>query len=80
MAESWDTNTLGAVKKIPLLTTRAGPRDGEEWTKRLKEEYKVPPSAATIVCRCGVQRNTPHVRGDAVGVIGCLYSGLHRRR
>jgi hypothetical protein len=49
MAESWDANTLGAVKKIPLLTTRAGPRDKEEWTKRLKEEYKVPPIAASIV-------------------------------
>ena len=28
------------VKKIPLLTVNAGPRDGDEWTKRLKEEYK----------------------------------------
>lgn len=34
-----DENTKRTVQQIPLLTTRAGPRDGEEWTKRLKEEY-----------------------------------------
>jgi ufm1-conjugating enzyme 1 len=34
-----DDSTKRTVQKIPLLTTRAGPRDGEEWTKRLKEEY-----------------------------------------
>ncbi|KUF92629.1 Histone-lysine N-methyltransferase ATX3 [Phytophthora nicotianae] len=34
-----DENTKRTVQKIPLLTTRAGPRDGESWTKRLKEEY-----------------------------------------
>merc|ERR1719183_902114 len=36
----WDSSTTESVKKIPLLTTKAGPRDGEEWVKRLKEEYK----------------------------------------
>ncbi|RLN05893.1 hypothetical protein BBJ28_00007591 [Nothophytophthora sp. Chile5] len=34
-----DENTKRTVQKIPLLATRAGPRDGEDWTKRLKEEY-----------------------------------------
>lgn len=34
-----DDNTKRTVQKIPLLATRAGPRDGENWTKRLKEEY-----------------------------------------
>lgn len=34
-----DETTKSAVQKLPLLTTRAGPRDGENWTKRLKEEY-----------------------------------------
>jgi hypothetical protein len=63
MADSWDTNTLGAVKKIPLLTTRAGPRDGEEWTKRLKEEYKVPPSAASIVPMKGSAKRTRWCEG-----------------
>lgn len=40
-----------AVKKIPLLTVNAGPRDGEEWSKRLKEEYKAligAPTGATV--------------------------------
>lgn len=27
------------VAQIPLLTTKAGPRDGDAWIKRLKEEY-----------------------------------------
>ena len=38
--ESWDSNTLATVKKIPLLTVKAGPRDGEAWVSRLKEEYQ----------------------------------------
>lgn len=35
-----DDAVLASTKKIPLLTVKAGPRDGEEWSKRLKEEYK----------------------------------------
>eukprot|EP00735_Rhodelphis_limneticus_P005827 TRINITY_DN17873_c0_g1::TRINITY_DN17873_c0_g1_i1::g.11762::m.11762 TRINITY_DN17873_c0_g1::TRINITY_DN17873_c0_g1_i1::g.11762 ORF type:complete len:192 (-),score=36.41,sp/Q178A5/UFC1_AEDAE/69.14/2e-82,UFC1/PF08694.6/5e-83,RWD/PF05773.17/8.7e+02,RWD/PF05773.17/0.043,DUF3492/PF11997.3/0.11 TRINITY_DN17873_c0_g1_i1:28-525(-) len=27
------------VAKIPLLTVKAGPRDGDEWVARLKEEF-----------------------------------------
>mmetsp|Transcript_28282 Transcript_28282/g.92312 ORF Transcript_28282/g.92312 Transcript_28282/m.92312 type:complete len:165 (-) Transcript_28282:43-537(-) len=38
--EGWDNNTLTNVQKIPLLRTKAGPRDGEGWTARLKEEYQ----------------------------------------
>lgn len=34
-----DENTKRTVQQIPLLTTRAGPRDGDSWTTRLKEEY-----------------------------------------
>lgn len=34
-----DEATKSTVQKLPLLTVRAGPRDGEEWVKRLKEEY-----------------------------------------
>lgn len=37
MAESWDPNTRKTVSKIPLLTVKAGPREKEEWQKRLKE-------------------------------------------
>lgn len=39
--EGWDNTTKSAVQKIPLLTVKAGPRDGELWKKRLKEEYQV---------------------------------------
>eukprot|EP00898_Chlorokybus_atmophyticus_P008023 jgi/Chlat1/8221/Chrsp76S07665 len=38
--DGWDASTRSAVQRIPLLRTRAGPRDGEEWVKRLKEEYQ----------------------------------------
>ncbi len=27
------------AQRIPLLTVNAGPRDGDKWTQRLKEEY-----------------------------------------
>ena len=38
--ETWDSTTLATVKKIPLLTHKAGPRDGDAWVARLKEEYQ----------------------------------------
>ncbi len=31
--------TRSLLGKIPLLTVKAGPRDGDKWTERLKEEY-----------------------------------------
>eukprot|EP01028_Stygiella_incarcerata_P001025 TRINITY_DN1162_c0_g8_i1.p1 TRINITY_DN1162_c0_g8~~TRINITY_DN1162_c0_g8_i1.p1 ORF type:complete len:128 (+),score=24.15 TRINITY_DN1162_c0_g8_i1:81-464(+) len=34
-----DRVTKESVAKIPLLKVNAGPRDGEKWTQRLKEEY-----------------------------------------
>ena len=34
-----DEQTKSTVPKLPLLSVRAGPRDGEEWIKRMKEEY-----------------------------------------
>ena len=36
----YDSATKQTVQKIPLLKTRACPRDGEKWTQRLKEEYQ----------------------------------------
>jgi ufm1-conjugating enzyme 1 len=33
-----DERTKTTVSKIPLLTVRASPRDGDAWTARLKEE------------------------------------------
>lgn len=38
--EGWDPSTKSTLTQIPLLTTKAGPRDGAAWTQRLKEEYK----------------------------------------
>ncbi|KAF4362478.1 hypothetical protein F8388_019761 [Cannabis sativa] len=38
--EGWDPNTKSTLTQIPLLTIKAGPRDGAAWTQRLKEEYK----------------------------------------
>ncbi|KJE95940.1 ubiquitin-fold modifier-conjugating enzyme 1 [Capsaspora owczarzaki ATCC 30864] len=34
-----DDATKSTLAKIPLLKTRAGPRDGDAWILRLKEEY-----------------------------------------
>ncbi|KAK3423413.1 hypothetical protein EUGRSUZ_F00462 [Eucalyptus grandis] len=38
--EGWDPSTKSTLTQIPLLGTKAGPRDGAGWTQRLKEEYK----------------------------------------
>jgi len=37
MVDAVTKKTLG---QIPLLKTRAGPRDGDLWVQRLKEEYQ----------------------------------------
>jgi ufm1-conjugating enzyme 1 len=34
-----DESTRKSLANIPLLKTKAGPRDKEEWPERLKEEY-----------------------------------------
>ena len=34
-----DPAIKASVSRIPLIKTKAGPRDGEQWTQRLKEEY-----------------------------------------
>lgn len=33
-----DNATKSAVQSIPLLSVRAGPRDGDQWIARLKQE------------------------------------------
>ena len=35
-----DEATRHTLSSIPLLKTKAGPRDGAEWVNRLKEEYQ----------------------------------------
>ena len=41
-----DAETRKEVTKIPRLKVKAGPRDGELWRERLKEEY----TALIAVC------------------------------
>ncbi|KAJ1496276.1 ubiquitin-fold modifier-conjugating enzyme 1, partial [Baffinella frigidus] len=36
---SMDDGTKKALSALPLLTINAGPRDGDKWKDRLKEEY-----------------------------------------
>merc|ERR1711871_916022 len=33
-----DDATKATVQKLPMLTVKAGPRDGDDWVKRMKEE------------------------------------------
>lgn len=35
-----DESTKKTLSNIPLLQTKAGPRDKELWVQRLKEEYQ----------------------------------------
>jgi ufm1-conjugating enzyme 1 len=35
-----DEGTKKTLSSIPLLKTKAGPRDKELWVQRLKEEYQ----------------------------------------
>ena len=35
-----DESTKSTLSKIPLCTVKAGPRDGDLWVQRLKEEYR----------------------------------------
>jgi ufm1-conjugating enzyme 1 len=51
MAE-WDPNTKQIVQKIPLLTVNAGPRDKDNWEKRLKEVRPDRPPPPCLVPRC----------------------------
>ena len=52
-----DEATKKTVQKLPMLTVKAGPRDGEEWIKRMKEEYmaliavRAPPRSARAPSR-----------------------------
>ncbi|KAJ6642761.1 Ubiquitin-fold modifier-conjugating enzyme 1 [Pseudolycoriella hygida] len=40
LTEMVDESTRTTLSNIPLLKTRAGPRDKELWVQRLKEEYQ----------------------------------------
>lgn len=44
--------TKETVKKLPLLATKAGPRDKALWEKRLKEELQALIKYFFLVCHC----------------------------
>lgn len=56
-----DAETKGALSKLPLLTVKCGPRDGDGWIERLKEELsclvKVRDDRAQL-CGCCRRRAT----------------------
>jgi hypothetical protein len=39
-ANELDESTKKRLSSIPLMKTKAGPRDGDLWIQRLKEEYQ----------------------------------------
>lgn len=45
-----DESTRKTLSAIPLLKTKAGPRDKDIWVQRLKEEYQALIKAC-IICR-----------------------------
>lgn len=49
----FDDATKRMVMKIPLLATKAGPRDGPKWINRLKEEYQALITVSWVVWECG---------------------------
>lgn len=45
-----DEGTRTTLSNIPLLKTRAGPRDKELWVQRLKEEYQAMIKVTKLIC------------------------------
>lgn len=46
-----DESTKAQLSNIPLLKTKAGPRDGDLWIQRLKEEYQALIKVRDMVCQ-----------------------------
>ena len=46
-----DATTRKTLGQIPLLKTKAGPRDGDLWVQRLKEEYQSLIAVCSIPCK-----------------------------
>lgn len=69
-----DNSVKDTVQKIPLLTIRAGPRDGAQWTERLKQELnaliKVVEGRMSIgiiyICMCVYDAEGESVRWDSM--------------
>ena len=53
-----DEVTKKTLAQIPLLKTKAGPRDGEQWIQRLKEEYQ---SLIQVTLRPDCTASSSHV-------------------
>ena len=49
-----DASLKKTLQEIPLHRTNAGPRDGDKWVTRLKEEYNalIEVSESALVCAC----------------------------
>lgn len=61
---SVDAATKDTIKKLPLLTVKAGPRDGDDWIKRMKEEY---------MSLIAVRRPRPKFQLNELGIDVCIY-------
>ena len=83
MAEAWDSRTRDTIKRIPMLTEKAGPRDKEGWQNRLKQVRAEPFSAS--VNGAGTRpahRNSPGSTAAtalcAVDAVSIAQTQLHR--
>lgn len=52
-----DAATKATVQKLPMLTVKAGPRDGDDWIKRVKEvRSRLPRHACAPPCAERLER------------------------
>lgn len=56
-----DANTRKTLSGIPLLQTKAGPRDKEIWVQRLKEEYQALIKVQSNQTNCSPGKNFKRV-------------------
>ena len=63
-----DDATKATVQKLPLLTVKAGPRDGDDWIARVKEEYMalIQVRTAHETHREFAHRRTPRSRDERI--------------
>eukprot|EP00913_Durusdinium_trenchii_P026070 g24457.t1 len=65
----YDEKTKAAVQKIPLLTVKAGPRDGTEWVERLKEEL------AALIKYVQINKDSKDLGVDGMMFKCCSFGG-----
>lgn len=71
-----DANTRKTLSGIPLLQTKAGPRDKELWVQRLKEEYQ----ALIKVCTNQLNASTMVIKTCFSSIIFTVRSKQQRLR